>query len=284
MTTRTRTWMLLAGLSALFVTVGGLVGGAGGILVFLVIAVAFNFAMFWFSDRIALKMSRARPLEPGEAPDLVADVEDISARARIPVPRLYLIPSQQPNAFATGRNPQHSAVAVTEGLVALMPREQVRGVLAHELAHIRNRDVLVTTIAAMIGAAIAAIANFLQFQWLFGGDDDDSPLGAIGSIVAILVAPVAAMMLQFAISRQREFLADATAAELLGEGRPLADALGTLQRGVEALPMPVNPATASLYIANPLGGGGVASLFSTHPPIPVRIARLQALDAARGLH
>jgi len=284
MTTRTRTWMLLAGLSALFVTVGGLVGGAGGILVFLVIAVAFNFAMFWFSDRIALKMSRARPLEPGEAPDLVADVEDISARARIPVPRLYLIPSQQPNAFATGRSPQHSAVAVTEGLVALMPREQVRGVLAHELAHIRNRDVLVTTIAAMIGAAIAAIANFLQFQWLFGGDDDDSPLGAIGSIVAILVAPVAAMMLQFAISRQREFLADATAAELLGEGRPLAEALGTLQRGVEALPMPVNPATASLYIANPLGRGGVASLFSTHPPIPVRIARLQALDAARGLH
>lgn len=284
MTTRTRTWMLLAGLSALFVTVGGLVGGAGGILVFLVIAVAFNFAMFWFSDRIALKMSKARPLEPGEAPDLVADVEDISARARIPVPRLYLIPSQQPNAFATGRSPQRSAVAVTEGLVALMPREQVRGVLAHELAHIRNRDVLVTTIAAMIGAAIAAIANFLQFQWLFGGDDDESPLGAIGSIVAILVAPVAAMMLQFAISRQREFLADATAAELLGEGRPLADALGTLQRGVEALPMPVNPATASLYIANPLSGGGVSSLFSTHPPIPVRIARLQALDAARGLH
>lgn len=284
MTTRTRTWMLLAGLSALFVTVGGLVGGAGGILVFLVIAVAFNFAMFWFSDRIALKMSRARPLEPGEAPDLVADVEDISARARIPVPRLYLIPSQQPNAFATGRSPQHSAVAVTEGLVALMPREQVRGVLAHELAHIRNRDVLVTTIAAMIGAAIAAIANFLQFQWLFGGDDDESPLGAIGSIVAILVAPIAAMMLQFAISRQREFLADATAAELLGEGRPLADALGTLERGVQALPMPVNPATASLYIANPLSGRGVSSLFSTHPPIPVRIARLQALDAARGLH
>lgn len=284
MTTRTRTWMLLAGLSALFVTVGGLVGGAGGILVFLVIAVAFNFAMFWFSDRIALKMSRARPLEPGEAPDLVADVEDISARARIPVPRLYLIPSQQPNAFATGRSPQHSAVAVTEGLVALMPREQVRGVLAHELAHIRNRDVLVTTIAAMIGAAIAAIANFLQFQWLFGGDDDESPLGAVGSIVAILVAPIAAMMLQFAISRQREFLADATAAELLGEGRPLADALGTLERGVQALPMPVNPATASLYIANPLSGRGVSSLFSTHPPIPVRIARLQALDAARGLH
>ncbi len=162
-----------------------------------------------------------------------------------------------------------------------MPRDQVRGVLAHELAHIRNRDVLVTTIAAMIGAAISAIANFLQFQWLFGGDDDESPLGMVGSIVAILVAPIAAMLLQLAISRQREFLADATAAELLGEGRPLADALATLERGVEALPMQVNPATASLYIASPLSGNGVTSLFSTHPPIQVRIARLQAFDAAR---
>ena len=283
MTSRTRTWILLAGLSALFVAVGGLVGGTGGIVVFLAIAIVFNFAMFWFSDRIALKMSRARPLEAGEMRDLVADVEDLSARARIPVPRLYVIPSQQPNAFATGRDPQHSAVAVTEGLVALMPRDQVRGVLAHELSHIRNRDVLVTTIAAMIGAAISAIANFLQFQWLFGGDDDESPLGFIGTIAAILIAPIAAMLLQFAISRQREFLADATAAELLGSGRPLADALATLERGVEAVPMQVNPATASLYIANPLSRGGMSSLFSTHPPIPVRIARLEALDAARGL-
>ena len=283
MTTRSRTWILLAGLSALFVAVGGLVGGTGGIVVFLLIAVAFNFAMFWFSDRIALRMSRARPLEPGEAPDLVADVEDLSARARIPVPRLYLIPSQQPNAFATGRSPKRSAVAVTEGLVALMPREQVRGVLAHELSHIRNRDVLVTTLAAMIGAAISAIANFLQFQWLFGGDDDESPLGFVGTIAAILIAPIAAMLLQFAISRQREFLADATAAELLGTGRPLADALATLQRGVEVIPMQVNPATASLYIANPLSGHGMASLFSTHPPIPVRIERLTALDAALGV-
>ena len=280
MTTRTRTWILLAGLSALFVAFGGLVGGTGGLVVFLALAVAFNFAMFWFSDRIALKMSRARPLQPGEAPDLVADVEDISMRARIPVPRLYLIPSQQPNAFATGRDPKHSAVAVTEGLLALMPRDQVRGVLAHELAHIRNRDVLVTTIAAMIGAAISAIANFLQFQWLFGGDDDESPLGLVGTIAAMLVAPIAAMLLQFAISRQRELLADHTAAELLGEGRSLANALGTLQRGVEAVPMQVNPATASLYIANPLSGNRMASLFSTHPPIGVRIERLLAFDAA----
>ncbi len=283
MTTRMRTWILLAGLSALFVAVGGLVGGTSGIALFLVIAVGFNFAMFWFSDRLALKMSRARPLEAGEKPDLVADVEDLAQRARLPMPRLYLIPSEQPNAFATGRSPRHSAVAVTEGLLALMPRDQVRGVLAHELAHIKNRDVLVTTIAAMIGAAISAVAHFLQFQWLFGGDDDESPLGIVGTIAAIVIAPIAAMLLQFAVSRQREFLADATAAELLGTGRPLADALGTLQRGVEALPMQVNPSTASLYIVNPLTGGGMAALFSTHPPIRARIERLQALDAKRGL-
>ena len=283
MTTRMRTWILLAGLSALFVAVGGLVGGTSGIAIFLVIAVGFNFAMYWFSDRLALKMSRARPLEPGQAPDLVADVEDLAQRARIPVPRLYLIPAEQPNAFATGRSPKHSAVAVTEGLLALMPRDQVRGVLAHELAHIKNRDVLVTTIAAMIGAAISAVAHFLQFQWLFGGDDDESPLGLVGTIAAILIAPIAAMLLQFAVSRQREFLADATAAELLGTGRPLADALGTLERGVELLPMEVNPATASLYIASPLSGRGMSSLFSTHPPIPVRIERLRAIDAQRGL-
>jgi heat shock protein HtpX len=288
MNTRMRTWVLLAGLSALFIAVGGLVGGTGGIVAFLLIAVVFNLAMYWFSDRIALKVSRARPLEPGEAPDLVADVEDLATRARIPVPRLFLMPSEQPNAFATGRNPKHSAVAVTEGLLALMPREQVRGVIAHELAHIRNRDVLVATIAAMIAAAISAIANFLQFQWLFGGgDDDESPLGLVGTIAAIIVAPIAAMLIQLAVSRQREYLADQTAAELLGEGRPLADALGTLSRGVEALPMAVNPATASLYIANPLGGRGgrgMGALFSTHPPIPVRIEKLRAFDAKRGIH
>ena len=288
MNTRMRTWILLAGLSALFIAVGGLVGGTGGIVAFLLIAVVFNLAMYWFSDRIALKVSRARPLEPGEAPDLVADVEDLATRARIPIPRLFLMPSEQPNAFATGRNPKHSAVAVTEGLLALMPREQVRGVIAHELAHIRNRDVLVATIAAMIAAAISAIANFLQFQWLFGGgDDDESPLGLVGTIAAIIVAPIAAMLIQLAVSRQREYLADQTAAELLGEGRPLADALGTLSRGVEALPMAVNPATASLYIANPLGGRGgrgMGALFSTHPPIPVRIEKLRAFDAKRGIH
>ena len=284
MTTRIRTWILLAGLTALFVGLGGLVGGAAGLVVFLLLAVLFNFAMFWFSDRLALKMSRARPLGEGEAPAVEEDVRDLAERAGLPMPRLFVIPSEQPNAFATGRSPKKSAVAVTEGLVRLLPREEVRAVLAHELAHVKNRDVLVTTIAAMIGAAIAAIAHFLQFSWLFGGDDNDSPLGFVGVIAAIIVAPLAAMLLQLAVSRQREFLADETAAKLLGEGRPLASALSNLHRGVEAIPMAVNPATASLYIANPLRGGGMSSLFSTHPPIPQRIERLRRRDAGQGIH
>ncbi|MFN8222307.1 MAG: M48 family metalloprotease [Gaiellales bacterium] len=278
-TTRIRTWILIAGLSALFVGVGGLVGGVGGLVAFVALAIAFNFGMFWFSDRLALRMSRARPLADGELPEVRLDVQALAAKAGLPMPRLFVIPSEQPNAFATGRNPKHSAIAVTEGLVRELPREQVRGVLAHELAHIRNRDVLVTTIAAMIGAAISAVANFLQFQWLFGGEDEDNPLGIAGTLVAMLVAPLAAMLLQLAVSRQREYLADQTAAELLGRGRPLADALASLERGTERAPMAVNPATASLYIANPLAARGMAALFSTHPPIPARIARLEAFDA-----
>ena len=285
MTTRIRTWILLAGLSGLFVSLGALVGGASGILLFAGIAIAFNFAMYWFSDRLALKASRARPLEEGESPELHALTRELAELANLPVPRLYSIPSEQPNAFATGRSPKHAAVAVTDGLVRLMPRDEVRAVLAHEFAHIRNRDILVTTIAAMIGAAIAAVANFLQFSMLFGGgDDNDSPLGFVGALAAILVAPLAAMLLQLAVSRQREYLADATAAEMLGEGRPLASALESLKRGVQAMPMQVNPATEALYIANPLSGRGMSSLFSTHPPLDERIRKLREWDAKRGIH
>ncbi len=284
MSTRLRTWLLLAALSSLLVVLGGLVGGSSGVLFFLVFALAMNLSMYWFSDRVALKMSHARPLEEGELPAVHEDVRSLAEQARLPVPRLYLIPSEQPNAFATGRNPQRAAVAVTAGLVKSLPRDEVKAVLAHELAHIRNRDVLVATIAAMIGAAISAVAHFLQFSWLFGGDDDDSPLGFVGAIAAIILAPLAAMLLQLAVSRQREFLADETAAGWLGEGRPLASALASLQRGVEAVPMPVNPATASLYIASPLSARGMAAMFSTHPPIPVRIERLRVKDAKRGIH
>jgi heat shock protein HtpX len=284
MTTRIRTWLLISGLSALLIGFGALIGGTSGIILFAVVAAGFNLVMYWFSAKLALKSSRARPLAENEAPELHAMVRDLAQRAGIPVPSLHLIPSEQPNAFATGRNPQTSAVAVTEGLLRHMPPEQVRGVLAHEFAHIKNRDVLVQTIAAMIGAAIAAIANFLQFSFLFGGgDDDESPLGFIGVIAAIIVAPLAAMLLQLAVSRQREYLADATAAEFLGEGRPLGEALATLQRGVQAVPMAVNPATEALYIANPLSGRGMSGLFSTHPPIPVRIEKLRERDLRAGI-
>ena len=283
--TQARTWVILAGLMALFIGIGGLFGGSSGIVLFAGIAVLFNLFMFWKSASLALRASKARQLEQSEAPGLFRDIEEIAGRAGVPMPTVHLIPSEQPNAFATGRSPKHSAVAVTEGLLKYLPREQVRGVLAHEMAHVANRDILVMTIAAMIGAAISAIANILQFSMLFGGSDDrDNPLGAIGALVAIIVAPIAAMILQLAVSRQREYLADATAAQYLGEGRPLAEALATLQRGTDALPMNVNPATEALYIANPLSKQGFSALFSTHPPMVERIRRLRELDAAHGIH
>ena len=284
--TQARTWLIISALTALFVGLGYFFGGSAGLLLFAGIAIVFNFVMFWFSDRLALKSSRARPLEQSEAPELYLDVQEIAERAGVPMPRLFLIPSEQPNAFATGRSPKKAAVAVTEGLLRYLPREQVKAVLAHEMAHVANRDILVTTIAAMIGAAIAAIANILQFSMFFGGgdDEDNNPLGIIGVLVAVIVAPLAAVILQLAVSRQREYLADATAAQYMGEGRPLAEALQTLQRGVQAVPMNVNPATEPLYIANPLSGRGMASLFSTHPPMEERIRRLRELDAASGIH
>ena len=245
--TQARTWVIIAGLMALFVGLGYMFGGSAGLLLFALIAVVFNLVMFWYSDKLALKASKARPVAQSEAPELYRDIEEIAGRAGVPMPRVFLIPSEQPNAFATGRSPKKAAVAVTEGLLRYLPREQVKGVLAHEMAHVANRDILVTTIAAMIGAAIAAIANILQFSMFFGGgdDEDNNPLGIVGVLVAVIVAPLAAMILQLAVSRQREYLADATAAQYLGEGRPLAEALGTLQRGVEAVPMNVNPATAT---------------------------------------
>ena len=284
--TQSRTWIIIAGLAALFIGLGGLFGGSNGIILFAGIAVLFNLVMYWFSAKLALRASKARPVDRSEAPELYRDVEEIAGKAGVPMPAVYLIPSEQPNAFATGRNPKNAVIAVTEGLLRYLPRDQVRGVLAHEMAHISNRDILVMTIAAMIGAAISAIANILQFSMLFGGgdDEDSNPLGIVGALVAIIVAPMAAMILQLAVSRQREYLADATAAQYLGEGKPLADALRTLQRGVEAVPMNVNPATEALYIANPLSKRGVGALFSTHPPMEERIRRLRALDAAHGIH
>jgi heat shock protein HtpX len=243
-----------------------------------------NVAGYWFSDKLALAASHARPLEPGEIPELEEIARDLAGRAGVPVPRLYLIGSAQPNAFATGRDPAHAAVAVTDGLLRQLPEHEVRGVLAHEFAHIQNRDILVSSIAAMVAGAVSAIATVLQFSLLFGGsDDDDSPLGLIGTLVAIIIAPIAATLLQLGVSRQREYLADAAGAQLLGRAAPLADALETLERESQALPMNVNPATASLYAVNPLPRQGIATLFATHPPIAERVRRLRALDGDRSL-
>lgn len=269
-----RAWLTIAGLAALLVAVGFLIGGVF-IYVFALFSVVLTLGSYWFSDRLAIKSSRAKPLAELEAPGLYADVRELAARAKVPMPQLYLIPQEQPNAFAAGRSPERSVVAVTAGLLQLMPREQVKGVLAHELAHIKNRDVLVMSVAATIGAAIAGIAHFLQFSLFFGGDDEDNPLGVIGTLAAIIVAPLAAMILQLAVSRQREFLADATAAEMMGTPQPLAAALGSLDRASRQIPMQVNPALETLYITNPFGGrGGMAALFSTHPPLEERIRRL----------
>jgi heat shock protein HtpX len=276
--TKARTWLFIAGLTGLLIAIGGLIGG-GALYIFVAIAVLMNVVGYWFSDKLALKASRAQPVEPGTQPELEGMVQELAQRAQVPVPRLFLIPSEQPNAFATGRNPEHAAVAVTQGLLQHLPPDQVKGVLAHEFAHIKNRDILVSSIAAMVAGAISAIANILQFSLLFGGDDEDSgPLGLIGVFATIILAPLAATLLQLAVSRQREYLADATGAQLLGRGEPLANALETLERGAQAIPMTVNPATASLYAVNPLPRRGIATLFMTHPPLAERIRRLRALD------
>ncbi|MGN6868172.1 MAG: M48 family metalloprotease [Solirubrobacteraceae bacterium] len=281
--TQIRTWLLIAGLTALLIAIGGAIGG-GFLYLFVILAVLMNVVGYWFSDKIALAASRARPVKPGELPELEAAVEDLADRAGVPVPRLYLIPSEQPNAFATGRDPSHAAVAVTQGLLFQLPEDEVKGVLAHEFGHIKNRDILVSTIAAMIAGAVSAVASILQFSMLFGGsDEDDSPLGLLGTLAAIIVAPIAAMLLQLAVSRQREYLADATGAQLLGHAAPLADALEMLEQGARAVPMQVNPATASLYAVNPLPRQGLATMFMTHPPLAERIRRLRALDGHRAM-
>jgi heat shock protein HtpX len=280
--TKARTWVLLAGLTALFIGVGWAIGGAA-LWFFVIFSVVMNLAAYFWSDKFAIKAARAQEVSEAEAPELHQLVSELAQLYDVPKPRVYLIPSDQPNAFATGRNPEHAAVAVTQGLLRFLPHDQVRGVLAHEFSHIKNRDILVSSIAAMIAGAIAAIGNIFFFMGFLGGDDDDSPLGAIGGLLLILIAPIAASLLQLAVSRQREYLADATAARKLGTGEPLAEALETLERGRQAVPMQVNPATEALYIVNPLKGAGVAALFSTHPAIEERIARLREYDRNRGI-
>ena len=280
-----KTFILVAAITGLLLGVGFLVGGTAGLILFAGLAVVFNFAMYWFSGTMALKMSKAVAVSEAEEPELHRMIATLAERAGVPKPGVYVTPADQPNAFATGRNPQHASIAVTRGIQQALPARELEGVLAHEMAHIKNRDILIASIAAMAAGAISAIANFMQFSLLFGGDDDESPLGIIGTIAMIILAPIAAVIIQMAISRQREYVADATGAELLGDPLPLADALGSLQRGADAIPMQVNQAAAPLYIVNPLAanaraqahGGGLGKLFSTHPPMEDRIARLRRM-------
>ncbi|MGH7356505.1 MAG: zinc metalloprotease HtpX [Candidatus Rokuibacteriota bacterium] len=274
-----KTTFLLAVLTVMLVFLGGAFGGRSGMLVALVFALLMNFFSYWFSDRIVLAMYGAQPVSEAEAPALHALVRRLATKAGIPMPRIYVIPNDTPNAFATGRNPAHAAVAVTDGIMRVLSPDELEGVLAHELAHVLNRDVLIGTIAATLAGAITYLAHMAQWAAMFGGrrDDDEGGTNPIAALILAIVAPFAAMLVQLAVSRSREFQADATGAQLAGRASPLAQALGKLEMASQAVPMDASPATAHLFIVNPLSGGSVLRLFSTHPPIQERIARLRAM-------
>lgn len=274
LSTRLRTWALVAGLTGLLTTLGALIGGSF-LWLFVALAVAMNLAGYYYSDRLALRAAHAQPVSTAEAPELFVIARDLSDRAGIPLPELYVMPGEEANAFATGRDPEHAAVAMTHGLLTDLNPNQVHGVLAHELAHVKNRDILVSSIAAMVAGAISAVASILQLSFLFGGQDEDSLLSSLGSLTAIVLAPIGAVLLQMGISRRREYLADATAADLLRTGAPLADALET-SRASNCPALDVSPATASIYIINPLSSQALTNLGSTHPPVPERVRRLRA--------
>jgi heat shock protein HtpX len=275
-----KTALLMAGLTALLVAVGGL-WGRNGMMLFFGLAMVMNLGSYWFSDKIVLKMYGAKQVSESDAPVLYGITRDLAARANMPMPKVYIIPSDALNAFATGRNPQHAAVAATQGIIRSLSREELTGVMAHELSHVGNRDILIGTIAAALAGAIGMIANMAQWGMIFGGfggrRDDEDRGGGIGAIVMMIVAPIAAMLIQMAISRSREYQADASGAKLCGNPRWLASALRKLEAGSKHIPMDASPATAHMFIVNPLRGGGFAKLFSTHPPMEERIARLEAM-------
>lgn len=272
-----RTAALMAALIVLFALLGQALGGDTGMMIAFGVAIILNFGSYWFSDSIVLKMYRAREVERAEAPELVDMIDKLRKQAGLPMPRVFVIPSDQPNAFATGRNPRNAAVAVTNGIVSLLRRDELEGVIAHELAHVRNRDILTSSIAATVAAAITLLARFGLF---FGGNRDRG--GAFTSILMLILAPIAAMLIQMAISRSREFAADRNGAEICGSPAALASALGRLHSGVENHQMDANPATAHMFIVSPFAGGagGLRNLFSTHPPVEQRVERLMAMEAA----
>jgi heat shock protein HtpX len=282
-----RSVLLLGVLTGLFLFVGNLIGGKTGMTIALILAGIMNFISYWFSDKIVLAMYGAREITEEEAPWLHRMVEELAQRANIPKPKIYLVPMEQPNAFATGRGPGHSAVAVTAGILQLLDRDELRGVLAHEIAHIKNRDVLVATMAATIAGAISYLVNMFQWALLFGHSRNDeegnnNPLSIIGSIALIVLTPIIATIIQLAISRSREYLADETGAKISGDPLALARALEKIHNYVYQIPAEVNQGTAHLFIENPLRGEGLWELFSTHPPTEKRIERLKELARKMG--
>jgi heat shock protein HtpX len=276
-----KTLFLLAGLTALMVFMGKLIGGRSGMMVAFILAIGINFFSYWFSDKIVLKMYGAQEVDPSQAPELHQIVEELSREAGIPKPRVYVVPTESPNAFATGRNPEHGAVAVTEGILRLLTPTELRGVLAHEMGHIAHRDILIQSVAAVLAGAIMIVADMIKWGAIFGmgssQDSEDRGVGGLAMIVMAILAPFAAMLIQMAISRSRDYLADDAGARFSHNPDSLARALEKLAYGVQAAPMQANPSTEPLFIVNPLTGGGLMSLFSTHPPIEERIARLRAM-------
>lgn len=272
-----KTTILMAGIVALFGVVGAAIGGANGMLLALAFGGVMNVFAYWFSDKIVLRMYNAQEVDAASAPQFYRLVEDLAQRAGLPMPRVYLIDEAQPNAFATGRNPEHAAVAATTGILQLLSARELRGVMAHELAHVRHRDILTSTIAATVAGAISAIA---QFGFLFGGRGNGERSNPIVGLIVMILAPIAAMLIQMAISRAREFEADRGGAEISGDPNALADALAKMERYAQGLPLAAaeeHPATAQMMIINPLRGGGIQNLFSTHPATELRIARLRAM-------
>ncbi|QNB47989.1 zinc metalloprotease HtpX [Thermanaerosceptrum fracticalcis] len=271
-----KTLILMSVLTVLVVLIGGTLGGQSGMIVALVLAIVMNGGSYWFSDKIVLSMTGAQPFSRRDNPELYTMVEMLAARAGLPMPKLYLIPSHQPNAFATGRNPEHSAVAVTQGLLNILNRDELEGVIAHELAHIKNRDVLISTIAAVMAGVITTIANWAQWALLFGGgNNDEEESSGLAALPLIILGPIAAMLVQMAVSRSREYLADGTGAKIAGNSNGLANALLKLQQASRMAPMDVSPAASHLFIVNPLNAQRLVNLFSTHPPIEDRVRKLR---------
>ena len=280
-----KTTFFLAVLSVLFIFIGSVIGGQNGATMALVMAGDMNIGAYWFSDKIVLAMYRARQVTEKEVPELYSVVRELTMRASLPMPKVYIMENPAPNAFATGRNPEHSAVAVTTGILSLLSRDELAGVVAHELAHIKNRDILISTVAATIAGAISYISHMASWGLMFGGgrrdSEDRNPFGSVIAIAVMVLAPIAAMLIQMAISRSREYRADESGAAICGNPLSLAGALKKLHAGSRRIPMNANPATAHMFIVSPLTGGGMLSLFSTHPPIEERIARLEAIAGRR---